>query len=373
MPVPVNKILQFNQILLILFTAYFCLPKIAIVSIDKFDIRFLDFLSVLIALIVLTKIKLKREYVILFTIVILFQLLIGVYYSGIIALLYIFRLIQYILIGYGLFLLFKSNYKKYFLLMFFIIQIPISALQFISVLPNYDPARGIIYSSEFSGTFGTPAELSYFLIALTAIFLNASFKRHLLLSAFPFMSGVAFATFLMILTGLKKLIAYIPRFLIIIGPYLIILAAVIILVDINVLKSLIADPGFDVNTLKKGESFSFRDLDGPTTLLMRSVKFVDTLIYILNNELVLLFGCGYGCGYGAMDSGVIRLILEFGIIFSIFIFFISKNISKYLLFILVSINFLFDGFWSSHVAPILFAGIFMDLSLKNQYSKKITI
>ena len=89
-------------------------------------------------------------------------------------------------------------------------------------------------------------------------------------------------------------------------------------------------------------------------------KFTNALI---NNLFILLFGCGYGCGLGAMDSGIVRLILEFGIVFSALIFFLSRYVTKYILFILIAVNFLFDAFWSSHVAPILFAGIFYNLVL----------
>jgi hypothetical protein len=91
---------------------------------------------------------------------------------------------------------------------------------------------------------------------------------------------------------------------------------------------------------------------------------------MLNNFAVLLFGCGYGCGYGAMDSGIVRLVLEFGVLFTILVFFLSRKISKYLLFVLISINFLFDGFWSSHVAPLLFAGIFMSLAAVKSYKQE---
>jgi hypothetical protein len=83
-----------------------------------------------------------------------------------------------------------------------------------------------------------------------------------------------------------------------------------------------------------------------------------------------LFGCGYGCGYGAMDSGIVRLVLEFGVLFTILVFFLSRKISKYLLFVLISINFLFDGFWSSHVAPLLFDGIFMSLAAVKSYKQE---
>ena len=38
--------------------------------------------------------------------------------------------------------------------------------QYQSIFPNIDPGRGIIYSTQFSGPFGTPAELTYFLIVI---------------------------------------------------------------------------------------------------------------------------------------------------------------------------------------------------------------
>lgn len=367
----VLRTFSFNKLLLVLFIFYFCLPKIGFVSVDKFEIRLLDILSVFIALIVSSKTKLKGNHIIYLCIFITIQVCIGLFFSGIVSLLYLFRFFQYMLLGYGFFLLMTSKYKKHFFYIFFAIQLPLCLLQFFGYIPNYDPGRGLIYSSEFSGTFGTPAEFAYFLIALVAIFMNLGVIKHTSFSIVPIFSSVAFAAILMIISSFKKLILIVPKFLIIFVPYLIIFGMVLFFIDIDEIKFLLSDPGFDTSKLTKGESFNVNDFSGPVTLLMRSVKFIDTMVFILNNYFVLFFGCGYGCGYGAMDSGIIRLILEFGILFTLLTFFLSKKISRYLLFILITINFLFDGFWSSHVAPILFAGIFLNLSLSVHNKKKV--
>lgn len=365
-----KKAFLFNKVLLILFIVYFCLPKVGLASIDKFEIRVLDIVSILISLIVLSKIRLKGENVIYLSCFIILQIIVGYYYSNILSLLYLFRFFQYLLLGYGFYLLMMSSYRLNFLYTFFIIQVPICIMQYLRFIPNYDPGRGILYSSEFTGTFGTPAELAYFLIALVAIFMNLGFIRHLTFSLFTILNGVAFASMLMVITGLKRLIALLPRLVIIFFPYFILLSMVLVFIDLNEIKNLISDPGFDTSYLSKGQSFNINNFDGPTTLLMRSVKFIDTILYMLNNFAVLLFGCGYGCGYGAMDSGIVRLVLEFGVLFTILVFFLSRKISKYLLFVLISINFLFDGFWSSHVAPLLFAGIFMSLAAGKSYKQE---
>lgn len=366
-----KKTFVFNKILLFLFVCYFCLPKIGFVSVDKFEIRLLDILSVFIALIVSSKIKLKGDHILYLCIFFAIQVCIGLFYSGIVSLLYLFRFFQYMFLGYGFFLLMTSKYKKYFFCIFFAIQLPLCLFQFFGYLPNYDPGRGLIYSSEFSGTFGTPAEFSYFLIAIVAIFMNLGVIKHISFSIFPIFSSVAFAAILMIISSFKKLILIVPKFLIIFVPYLIIFGMVLFFIDIDEIRFLLSDPGFDSSKLTKGESFNVDDFSGPITLIMRSVKFIDTMVFILNNYFVLFFGCGYGCGYGAMDSGIIRLILEFGILFTLITFFLSKKISTYLLFVLITINFLFDGFWSSHVAPVLFAGIFFNLSLSVHSKKKV--
>ena len=314
-------------------------------------------------MVVFTELRVPRNLFILFSSAFIIQLSIGFYFSGIMTFLFIFRLIQYLLLGYGFFLLMTSKYRSSFLIFFLFIQFIICLFQYLLIIPNYDPGRGILYSQEFSGSFGTPAEFSYFLISLVSIFMGLKFLQHILFIIPPFFSGVMFATFLMFISAFKRLINFVPKAVMIIAPYILLMALISYFVDIEIIKNVILDPGFESNSLTKGESLNAREMDGPTTLLMRATKFIDAFLYIINNLFILLFGCGYGCGLGAMDSGIVRLILEFGIVFSALIFFLSRYVTKYILFILIAVNFLFDAFWSSHVAPILFAGIFYNLVL----------
>lgn len=355
----------FNKVLLFLFLIYFCFPKISLTSIGGFDIRILDFVSIIIIMIAFTKIRISKDLFFLLSVFLITQILIGLYFSGIISFLYVFRLFQYLLLGYSFYLLMISKYRNTFMKILITVQLSICILQYLLIFPNYDPGRGgFVYSREISGTFGTPAEFAYFLISFVAIFMGLNFIKHNFFIIPSFFSGVLFATFLMFLSSFKRVIIYIPRMVMIFAPYFLLFSLVIYFVDFDIIKNAILNPGFENSTLNRGESINPRQLDGPTTLLFRAAKFTDAFLYILNNLFVSLFGCGYGCVKGAMDSGIIRLLVEFGIIFSLVIFFTSKHIPKYTLFIIISVNFLFDAFWSSHVAPILFAGIFYSLHFK---------
>jgi len=356
----------FNKSLLFLFLIYFCFPKISFINIGNFDVRFLDVISIFITIITFTKLKIPKNIFVFFSLFFLLQLIIGYFYNDIISFLYVFRLFQYIVLGFGFYLLMTGKYKITFIKFFLIIQFTVCILQYLLVLPNYDPGRGVIYSSEFSGTFGTPAEFTYFLISLVSIFMGLTFFRHMIFVIPPSLSGVLFGTFLMFISVFRRMISLIPKILMIVAPYIFLLFLVLYFIDFETIKNFLLDPGFESKSLTKGESINPRELDGPTTLLMRGAKFIDALLYMLNNIFVLMFGCGYGCGSGAMDSGVVRIILEFGILFSLVLFFTTKHISKYTLFVLISVNFLFDGFWSSHVAPVLFAAIFYDLNSREK-------
>ncbi len=78
-------------------------------------------------------------------------------------------------------------------------------LQVFSVVPNFDPGRGTYYGTTFSGSFGTPAELSYFIVVLFGLYASLLFRTASVLAFLILFNGVLFASFSLFLLGLKKI------------------------------------------------------------------------------------------------------------------------------------------------------------------------
>jgi len=98
------------------------------------------------------------------------------------------------------------------------------------------------------------------------------------------------------------------------------------------------------------------------SLIMRVNKFLSVYDYMRSNYEVMFFGCGYGCGNGAIDSGLVRLLLEFGFIGFLMAIFLVKKIPTAPLAVIISVNFLFDGLWSSVVSPVILSYFFSNLT-----------
>ena len=107
---------------------------------------------------------------------------------------------------------------------------------------------------------------------------------------------------------------------------------------------------------------SFSSVVGTESLIMRVNKFLSVYDYMRSNYVIMFFGCGYGCGDGAIDSGLVRLLLEFGIVGFLLIIFLVNRIPITPLAVIIASNFLFDGLWSSIVAPVILSYLFVNLA-----------
>ena len=344
--------------LLVFVWMYFLFPKINLIPISNFNLRLQDYISIIIFFL-MWSIKIDRKVVFFLLLFCLFQFLIGFIYNQLIGVVFILRLMQYILIGYAVYLLINSNLRKTFFYISFGIIFIYSLLQFFLFIPNLDPGRGILYSTQFSGPFSTSAELSYFITSTFLFFFSVGIFQRSLVSFLISLNGVIFAPLIYFaISSLKTVILRLPRTLIIFLPYLFIFLLATYFIDLDILMAKVVTPEYqNLSELQKGKSLNLTGIDGPLSFLFRVNKFLDIIIYMLNNPLIILFGCGYGCGMGAIDSGIIRILLEFGLIIP-FLFMFIRFIPKYFLACFLGVNLLFDVFWSSQVAPILFAAMF---------------
>ena len=352
------------SILLFLVLTYFLFPKLNLISITNFNLRVQDYISVLILIFIIPEILINRKTLFLFLIFFSIQFLIGFFYNELLGLVFVTRLIQYILIGYSIFLIINSDFRKVFFYLLFTFIVLSSILQYLLLIPNFDPGRGLIYSRQFSGPFSTSAELSYFMISVLFFFFSIGLVARSLFAILIFSNGVIFAPLIYFSISLKRIILLIPRTIIILLPYLFLIALAAYFIDYEILLSRITDPQYEDNTqLQKGKSLNLINVEGPLSFLFRINKFLDILVYMTSNPLIFFLGCGYGCGMGAVDSGIVRILLEFGIFVPLFLMY-SKIIPKYFLACFLGVNLLFDGFWSSQVAPMLFAAVFYIYKLR---------
>jgi len=357
----------FYQSIFILLILYFSIPKIDIVSLGKFGIRPLDFVSLIIFFVLIYKERHYRFKVKTVLIVMTFFIVgafISVFFNGPIGLVYEIRLFQYMIIGFAIAMIMLSHYKQPFLYVAIAIQLLISALQMMQLVPNMDPGRGWYYASIFSGSFGTPAEFSYFIISLIGLYAYIKFSTRVIFAYILVFNSVLFSPLAFIALGFKRAISIFSQRVLVMSSYLLLLSLMVYLLGFDLFIELIFRPVSENIELKAGgvvpDSFSIAA--GTESLIMRVNKFLSAYDYMRSNYAILFFGCGYGCGQGAIDSGLVRLLLEFGIVGFLLIIFLVNRIPIIPLAVIIASNFLFDGLWSSAVAPVILSYLFVNLA-----------
>ena len=272
----------------------------------------------------------------------------------------IIRFVEYYAIALGLVFIVRNGMFLKFLKTSFCYLAVLSILQFLLLVPNLDPGRGLQMSHEFSGSFGTPAELSYFVVA--CLFLLSIVDRKP--SGYSFLSiavlfngvkAVALSFVVLYWDMLKRLNALAAVLLFLITCTFIYVARENIFLGFQMLEIVAADittvnAGFD--DLKSGSSM-MRESAG--SLSHRIGKWTNSLSLMYQHPLGLLFGFGIYSQGGAVDGGILRFVYEFGlVVFIVLMTKLNKLSFRFLLFVL-SINLLFDAFMSSVVMPLLIA------------------
>ena len=180
-----------------------------------------------------------------------------------------------------------------------------------------------------------------------------------------YFNTVTVAPAVLFLLNFKRIIKKLNKNLIIILTYMVILLFTIYAMSIDLFLDALTNIKEAPNLNKGGDLESIEwSKDIPKSAIYRIQKFFSVYYYLASNNLILFFGCGYGCGDGAIDSGLVRFLLEFGILGFISLFIISKKISIIPLAVMIAVNLSFDGFWSSVTAPVLFSYFFLDIKVK---------
>lgn len=355
-----------RYLILFLLVLYYSIPKINIISINQFGIRPLDIISLIIFFVIIIQSNIfKKQHFSYFIIIFLYIAIISILHNNEFGILYSLRLFQYILLGYALANIINSELKFFFLYTIVVIQISISVLQYIQFIPNFDPGRSIYYGKIFSGSFGTPAELSYFVICLYGLYFTQKYIRNIFLCTLLYFNTVILAPALLFLLNFTKIIKKFNRNIIIFIPYVVIILFIIYAIGTDAFLEALINLK-ETDKLDKGVNLNSEEFSElvPKSAYYRIKKFFSVYYYLASHNLILFFGCGYGCGDGAIDSGLVRFLLEFGILGFISLFIISKKISIIPLAVMIAVNFSFDGFWSSVTAPILFSYFFLDSKVK---------
>ena len=268
------------------------------------------------------------------------------------------RFVEYYAIALGLLYLVRNDMFLRFLKICFSFLAAVSILQLLLLVPNFDPGRGLLKSQQFSGSFGTPAELSYFVLG--CIFLqNIVYEkpnRYSFLPLFVLFNGVKAAA----LSFLVVYCYFLRKMNVITGFFLLVMICILIyilreniflglqMLDIVATNVTTVNAGFD--DLKTGSSMMS---SSSNTLSFRIGKWTNSLSIMYQHPLGLLFGFGIYSQGGALDGGILRFVYEFGLIVSIIMIIKLYKLSFMFLVFVLSVNLLFDAFMSSAVMPLL--------------------
>lgn len=345
---------------------YYATPPVTIMTIDKFLIRSADLISFALVCICAPAIFkfLNRAKVVLFlSLFLIFSLLWGWQYNGSLQALYLLRLVQYFLLGIVIYYFAKSDYFNRWVVVFLMFQSIWSALQYMKILQVFDTARGNYFHNTFSGTFGNTAELSYFIFFLMVLFRSRSPMTPLITGSFLSLNGVIAPALTTASLSLRRFFKLCPPLLLTALIFSVIASGVFFLTTPGVISEASREHahlrGF---VLLKGagllsQDFYF-DLDILRSIEMRINKFLGLFFGWKSDIFVVLFGCGYGCGYGAVDSGLYRFVLEFGLFGVLFFFLLARKLHREYLVAIILGSIFFDSFWSSATASLIWAIIF---------------
>lgn len=361
-----------KKALFILLLLYYCVPKIDLFfipgSVTGFRIQ--DIIAALI-FIVLFDTKVKVKNILLLSFFILHSVYSISAWGNFQSVLGLIRFIEYYAIALGLYFLVQHElYPKFIKVLFVFIGI-LSVLQFLLLVPNIDPGRGIILSREFAGPFGTPAELSYFVV--TSLFLlnivSDRVSSYFLIAGAVLFNGVkavALGFIVIYWNFLRKLNVFLGLFLcgIVIGFLYYRIEDIYAGIEfLGVLADNITTTNVGFEDLKDGGTIS---LESSTTLSYRIGKWGNTLSVMYQYPLGTIFGFGIYSQGGALDGGILRFAYEFGLIWFFIVIFTLRNLSLSFLLFILSINLLFDAYMSSLTMPLLIA-TYLFLADKNRY------
>lgn len=329
---------------LILLLLYFSIPKFDLFFVpgSVTGIRIQDLICLFLFVILFNyKINSKTFLLLLFLMIhLLYSLMVWSSYTSIYGFL---RLIEYFFVAKGFQLIIEKGYWKHFYNLIFIYIFFISLGQYLTLLPNFDPGRGIIYSKQFSGPFGTPAELTYFMIPL--LYLNYHVGRNsvtkLFAASFVLFNGVKAGILGFIILAaqqikLSKLIIILP----VLAFAIYFLIYEYLYIGLEFLRTTFSDT-------------SAQSSISDPSLNSRINKWSTSMTELYQQPLALIFGFGVYSYTGALDGGILKFLFEFGLLAFVYILYAIFRKSFSFFMVVLATSFLFDAYQSSVVMPIL--------------------
>ena len=344
-------------IVFILLFMYFMIPKIDLISMPGTvtGIRLQDLITFFV-FIVLFDCKINKERVFLlflFTLHLLYSILFWQSFTSIYG---YFRMIEYFFVAKGIIFIIESGYWRNFFNYTFVLILITALGQYVALIPNIDPGRGIIYSNQFSGPFGTPTELTYFMI--TAMYLSYQVDRvgivKFTCSSLVLLNGVKAG----ILGFLVLALQHIKNNIVVIVLLIIFTTASIfliydyVLIGIEFIKEIFARIAISGGATSQGMNIT--DIS-EESLRYRVDKWSTTLVQLIENPLALIFGFGVYSYTSALDGGILKFLFEFGFLPFLMIMFILFRISRSFFFIVIAVSTFFDSYTSSVTMPVLIA------------------
>lgn len=345
----------------ILFFLYFDLPKINLIDLGGYGLRIQDLIAVVMVARLTFKLQPKIKLIALFIVYLALTLYMDIVFESKDALLDLFRLLEYVLVGKFCAQVIRKNPCAIDPIIIF--QVFVAMFQFLQIIPNFDTGRGVIFSEKFSGSFGVSSEFTYAMILLALLRFDGFKERFLLITMF-ILNGTttALLSYMAVFKSFRK----IPNWLIYLFgvggsfafPFL------FLNIDAFALASKSTKTVMDIKIFAEG-TFQMGDY---LSLIHRSTKAVGVIEVFLANPIYSIFGLGFGAVFSPVDFGFIRIFANFGFL-GLYVFYRIFRTLRPDFFLAVAIsNLLFDGVWSSTVGPLIIVVYF----LYSHQSKNIT-
>ena len=356
-----NRVKLTAQELLICFSLYlyFLFPKLGIyhLSDQVTPLRIQDLISFFAFFVVYQNIKIKHYlfpnfFILLF---IFLNLFVNIFFTSqplniLIgwARIYEYLVMSLLIINASFLINIDSFFKKIVFLNFFV-----GFFQYFKIFPNYDPGRnGILFSDQFSGLYGTPAEFSYGLLAMFFIFNQfQSFGIRNFYSFFILLNNVKasiLSLFLIFFMHARK-----NYIIFLLAPFLVLLIFFSELAEFY-LALTNNDFSYSIADLYKFDYHNLSEL----SLGQRVYKWGIAIYLVSSNLLNFLFGFGAYSAGPSLDGGVVKFLFEFGLFGYLGLLYFLRKIPLAFIFFLFSSNLLFDAYQSSITMPIYLAIFF---------------
>lgn len=353
-----------------LLCLYFCIPKIDLFNFSTFPtgIRIQDLISLIIFSLNFRFIKkfflnINNFYLIILASIIIYNFFIG---NSLNSFVVFSRIFEYFVIGLSFY---RLKERKYLIYVVLSINIILALLQKIHLIPVIDPIRGTYFSETMNGSFGTPAEFSYFLILILFILTRYMKSNH---SKFLFpialensISAAVFSA--LTLFDYKK---FLSLSLVPIYFYIVVFISSSLLNVITFTQNtyyLIASKNsqqMDYTSNKSNLDHKLLSNNWPKKILSqeknesislkyRSEKWKLAIKNFLNSKFMgWIFGIGINKA-GPLDGGVIKYLSEYGLVGLLFFIYLSKRMSLNAISLIFMVNIAFDAFVSSVVSPLI--------------------